>query len=138
MVPRDSEVVLSEQYDRRSGVPISVHIVLMVAIASDRRSVDLDPLGRRQLPDGDWELRARVPDGAVFVPDERGDRDRSGGEGDDEGNRHGGLLYGTAASLRTIAPDRVGDRLDGDVVVDTKGVLDPEEWADADLTFDRL
>lgn len=42
----DSEVILSKQYDHRSGVPISVHVVLMVAIASDRRSMDLDPLGR--------------------------------------------------------------------------------------------
>jgi len=32
---------------------------------ADRALIDLDPLGRRQLPDGDWELRARVPDGAV-------------------------------------------------------------------------
>lgn len=42
----DSEVVLSEQYDHRSGVPISVHVVRLVAIASDRPSVELDPLGR--------------------------------------------------------------------------------------------
>ena len=32
---------------------------------ADRALIDLDPCGRRQLPDGDWELRARVPDGAV-------------------------------------------------------------------------
>jgi DNA replication ATP-dependent helicase Dna2 len=32
---------------------------------ADRALIDLDPLDRRQLPDGDWELRARVPDGAV-------------------------------------------------------------------------
>jgi DNA replication ATP-dependent helicase Dna2 len=31
----------------------------------DRALIDLDPLDRRQLPDGDWELSARVPDGAV-------------------------------------------------------------------------
>ncbi|GAB3313113.1 AAA domain-containing protein [Haloplanus salinarum] len=33
--------------------------------AADRALIDLEPLDRRQLPDGDWELRARVPDGAV-------------------------------------------------------------------------
>ena len=33
--------------------------------AADRALIDLDPLDRRQLPDGDWELRAAVPDGAV-------------------------------------------------------------------------
>ena len=33
--------------------------------AADRALIDLEPLGRRQLPDGDWELRAEVPDGAV-------------------------------------------------------------------------
>ncbi|MFD1633739.1 AAA domain-containing protein [Haloplanus ruber] len=33
--------------------------------AADRALIDLEPLGRRQLPDGDWELRAGVPDGAV-------------------------------------------------------------------------
>jgi DNA replication ATP-dependent helicase Dna2 len=33
--------------------------------ADDRALIDLEPLGRRELPDGDWELRARVPDGAV-------------------------------------------------------------------------
>jgi DNA replication ATP-dependent helicase Dna2 len=32
---------------------------------ADRALIDLEPLGRRQLPDGDWELRARLPDGAV-------------------------------------------------------------------------
>jgi DNA replication ATP-dependent helicase Dna2 len=32
---------------------------------ADRALIDLDPLGRRQLPDGDWELSARVTDGAV-------------------------------------------------------------------------
>jgi len=32
---------------------------------ADRALIDLEPLDRRQLPDGDWELRARVPDGAV-------------------------------------------------------------------------
>jgi len=32
---------------------------------ADRALIDLDPLGRRQLPGGDWELRARLPDGAV-------------------------------------------------------------------------
>jgi len=32
---------------------------------ADRALIDLDPLDRRQLPGGDWELRARVPDGAV-------------------------------------------------------------------------
>ncbi|WP_435066828.1 AAA domain-containing protein [Haloplanus sp. C73] len=33
--------------------------------AADRALIDLEPLSRRELPDGDWELRAAVPDGAV-------------------------------------------------------------------------
>jgi len=32
---------------------------------ADRALIDLEPLDRRELPSGDWELRARVPDGAV-------------------------------------------------------------------------
>jgi len=32
---------------------------------ADRALIDLEPLGRRELSGGDWELRARVPDGAV-------------------------------------------------------------------------
>ncbi|WP_248896989.1 AAA domain-containing protein [Haloplanus halobius] len=32
---------------------------------ADRALIDLDPIDRRERPDGDWELRARVPDGAV-------------------------------------------------------------------------
>ncbi|WP_251331262.1 ATP-dependent helicase [Haloplanus pelagicus] len=32
---------------------------------ADRALIDLDPIERRELPGGDWELRARVPDGAV-------------------------------------------------------------------------
>ena len=31
----------------------------------DRALIDLAPIDRQQLSDGDWELRARVPDGAV-------------------------------------------------------------------------
>jgi DNA replication ATP-dependent helicase Dna2 len=31
----------------------------------DRALIDLEPTGRRELPGGDWELRARVPDDAV-------------------------------------------------------------------------
>ncbi|MFB6281904.1 MAG: AAA domain-containing protein [Haloferacaceae archaeon] len=33
--------------------------------AADRALVGLEPLGRRERPDGRWELRARRPDGAV-------------------------------------------------------------------------
>jgi DNA replication ATP-dependent helicase Dna2 len=33
--------------------------------ADDRALLDLEPLDRRRLADGDWELRARSPDGAV-------------------------------------------------------------------------
>jgi DNA replication ATP-dependent helicase Dna2 len=33
--------------------------------ADDRALIGLDPLDRRERPDGDWELRAAVPDGAV-------------------------------------------------------------------------
>ncbi|SDZ82450.1 DNA replication ATP-dependent helicase Dna2 [Haloplanus vescus] len=32
---------------------------------ADRALINLDPRSRQQLPDGDWELRAAVPDGAV-------------------------------------------------------------------------
>ena len=33
--------------------------------AADRALVDLEPIGRTELPDGRWELRARKPDGVV-------------------------------------------------------------------------
>ena len=46
MEPEDFDVVLSEQYDPGNGVPMSVYVVRLVAIASDARPVDLDPLGR--------------------------------------------------------------------------------------------
>jgi hypothetical protein len=44
-----------------------------------------------------------LPVGAVLVPD-AGGGDGAGGDGD----RDGGLLYGTVAALRSVEPDRVG------------------------------
>jgi UDP-N-acetyl-D-mannosaminuronic acid dehydrogenase len=37
-----------------------------------------------------------------------------------------------------LEPERVADRMAGDVVLDTKAAIDPAEWADADVTLRRL
>jgi hypothetical protein len=41
------EEVLAGTYEPGDGLTISTHVVRLVAIASDRREIDLEPLGRR-------------------------------------------------------------------------------------------
>jgi len=65
MEPEDSDVVLSERYDRSSGVPMSAFVVRLVAVASDVRPIDLDPLGRYVDADSlDRLFDPTFPDGA--------------------------------------------------------------------------
>ena len=43
--PGEPSVILSEEYDSERNEAVSLRVIRLVAIASDRQALDLDPLG---------------------------------------------------------------------------------------------